>query len=190
MAARYSPVERVVSDLRARRSGNARLLIGIDGFGGSGKSTLAQLLARSLESATVVGMDDFIVKDHALDDSWERTWDRGRLLDEVIVPFRAGRDVRYRRLEWNTNALSAPIELPDSDILIVEGITAFHPELVGHYDYRIWVDTPPDIAKARGRARDAGNENEQHWDLWSANDARYRALHHPDDLAHVRLSGV
>ena len=78
MTAHSSPVERVVSDLRDRSSGNARLLVGIDGFGGSGKSTLAQLLARSLESATVVGMDDFIVKDHALDDSWERTWDRGR----------------------------------------------------------------------------------------------------------------
>lgn len=190
MTAHSSTVETIVIDLLARRSGSMELIVGIDGFGGSGKSTLAQLLARSLESATVVGMDDFIVKDHALDDSWESTWDRGRLLEEVILPFRAGRNVRYRRLEWDTNTLSAPIDLPGSAILIVEGITAFNPELAGHYDYRIWVDTPPDIAKARGRARDAGNENEQHWDLWSANDERYRALHHPEDLADVRLSGV
>jgi hypothetical protein len=42
------------------------------------------------------------------------------------------------------------------------------------------VDAPVEVAKQRGKQRDAGNENEQHWELWSANDVAYQAKYHPE----------
>jgi uridine kinase len=168
---------------RLRRAG-APLVVGIDGFGGAGKSTLATAVATQLGDAVVVAMDDFIVKERVDDDSWERVWDRARLRADVLDPFRAGRSVAFRRLLWDENALSEPIELGTAGILIVEGITALHPELAGSYDHSVWVDTPLEIATARGRARDAGNENEGRWERWALNDRRYLEAHRPDLVAH------
>jgi hypothetical protein len=50
-------------------------------------------------------------------------------------------------------------------------------------DYKIWIDTPIDVAKQRGHARDGSNENAQHWDLWAKNDLRYQGKYHPEKLA-------
>lgn len=172
-------VVEAVTRLRER----GRLIVGIDGFGGSGKSTLAATIAAQLPGAVVVPMDDFIIKDRVDDDSWEWVWDRRRLISEVLDPFRAGTPAAYRRLLWGLNALSDPIALGEAGILIVEGITALHPDLADRYDYRIWVQTPLEVASARGRARDAGNENEGRWERWALNDARYLETHRPDVAA-------
>lgn len=71
-------LERVVAELQTHR-GAGTVLVGIDGFGGSGKSTVAEASRSKLGDAVVVSLDDFIVKDHIDDDSWERVWDRERL---------------------------------------------------------------------------------------------------------------
>lgn len=163
-----------------RLSAGGRLLVGIDGFGGSGKSTLAEAIAAQLASATVVPIDDFIVKEHVDDDTWELAWDRDRLIAEVLDPFRVGAPIAYRRLLWDQNALSDPIALGEADILIIEGITALHPDLAERYDYRVWVDAPLEIASARGRVRDAGNENATRWDRWALNDRHYFDTYRPD----------
>ena len=73
--------------------------------------------------------------------------------------------------------------MPDSDYLIIEGISAFHPAIASYYDYKIWIETPIEVAKQRGKLRDAGNENEQHWDLWAENDLAYQQKYHPERYA-------
>ena len=171
--------------LAAMRAQNRSVLVAIDGFGGSGKSTLARELASAIPGSGIISFDDFIVKEHVLDDSWEQTWDRARLRDEVLEPLRDGRPAAFRRLDWVSNTLSAPIPMPPLDLLIVEGITTLHPELRAFWDYAIWVDAPVDVARERGRARDADTENAQHWDRWSRNDVRYLSDRSPDRAADV-----
>jgi uridine kinase len=158
------------------------LLVAIDGFGGAGKSTLAQRLADELGAAHVIALDDFIVKEHTADDTWDLAWDRARLVQEVLEPVRRGERPSHRRLLWNSNTLSEPIEAPQADVVIVEGITTLLPELRGYWDYSVWVETPVEVARERGRLRDAGNENEAQWDRWSANDLRYLRAHDPRGL--------
>lgn len=183
----YLSLPNIVSDIRAL-VGDSRVLVAIEGFGGSGKSTFAAALARALGSAVVVPIDDFIVKEHATEDSWERAFDLQRLERQVLEPASTGMPIVYQRLEWGTNSLSADITLGDSNVVIVEGISAYHPSIERYYHYTIWVDTPISIAAARGRARDAGNENEKHWDLWARNDLRYRQRYHPEARAHAVVS--
>ena len=38
----------------------------------------------------IVPMDDFIVRDRMLNDSWEHGWDRERLIRQVLDPLRRG----------------------------------------------------------------------------------------------------
>lgn len=164
------------------------LIVGIDGFGGAGKSTLARRIVDHLGCGGVIAMDDFIVKERMNDDTWEHGWDRARLRAEVIDPVTRGEPASYRRLLWDSITLDAPTTLRPDRLLIVEGITALHPDLRAAYSLSVWVDTPIEIARERGAARDAGNENEGMWEKWSANDLRYLAAHRPDLAATYTLA--
>lgn len=160
------------------------LLIAIEGFGGSGKSTIATALSNSLGNAYVVSIDDFIVKAKLTEPSWDTgSFDRARLEQQVLSPATTGKVIKYQKLIWETDTLSELVQVPRVAYLIVEGISSFHPGIAHHYDYKIWIDTPIELAKKRGHARDGSNENAQHWDLWAENDLRYQTEHHTKQAA-------
>lgn len=167
------------------------ILIGIEGYGGSGKTTFANKLCDNLSNAWVVNIDDFIVKEKVSEPSWDKGgFDRDRLESEVLLPASNGMPIQYRELLWATNELSAPNVVPDVDYLIIEGISCYHPNLSHYYDYKIWIDTPIDVAKSRGKARDAGNENVDKWDIWAQNDLDYQSVYHPELQADFIVSGI
>jgi uridine kinase len=82
-----------------------------------------------------------------------------------------------------TNTLSEPVTVPEVDYLIVEGISSYHPSIEQYFDYKIWVETPMEIAQKRGHARDGSNENAHYWDLWVKNDIAYQQRYHPEQQA-------
>jgi uridine kinase len=187
----HSSLPEIVTELRRRRHDDSTFLIGIEGFGGSGKSTFAASLKEALDSAFVVNIDDFIVKERITDSSWDKgAFDRKRLEAQVLILASGNKQVIYQRLIWDTNTLSETIIVPKVDYLIVEGISSFHPDIAHYYDYKIWIDTPIEVARERGRARDGDNENAQHWDLWAANDLAYQKSFHPELVADSVVSGV
>ena len=165
------------------------ILIAIEGFGGSGKTTFAKKLASMLGDAFVINIDDFIVKEKLVEKSWDKgAFDRARLEDEILAPLAAGKPASFRKLIWDTNELSEPMAVPDTKHLIVEGISSYHPSISRYYDYKIWIDTPMEVAKERGRARDGSNENAHHWDLWAENDLKYQQKYHPEQQADFVIS--
>lgn len=139
---------------------SAPYIIAIDGFGGSGKSTTARKLSEHLQNSTIVSMDDFINKDHFYDASWEEAFNREQVRSKVT-------------------SLSSTTK----GYIIVEGISSMHPSLANLYDFTVWVDTPIDVAKNRGQLRDAGNENEDKWELWAENDLKYSNEYGPREHA-------
>jgi uridine kinase len=131
-----------------------------------------------------VHLDDFIVKEKLTEPSWDKgTFDRDRLEAQVLKPLRQGHNAAFQRLIWESNTLSDPVRIPSVDLVIVEGISSYHPNIADYYGFKIWVETPMEIAKERGRARDGSNENAQYWDLWAANDLAYQEKFHPDQSA-------
>ena len=184
-------IDRIIGELKKLPATQRPVLIAIDGFGGSGKSTLVANLRTALASAFVINIDDFIIKERITDSSWDKSaFDRNRVKQQVLLPASRGEQVRYQRLIWESNSLSEPIVAPDVDFLIVEGISSYHPDIADFYDLKIWIEIPIDVARERGRARDAGNENAQHWDRWAENDLLYQQNFHPDLTADFVVSGV
>ena len=148
------------------------------------------MLDQRLGNAYIVNIDDFIVKEKINEISWDKgAFDRARLESQVLAPVSKGQDIRYQKLLWKTNKLSKPKVVPKViDYLIVEGISCYHPDIAHYYDYKIWIDTPLDIAKKRGQARDANKENADKWDLWAENDRRYQEKYHPEKVADFIVS--
>lgn len=115
-------------------------------------------------------------------------FDRKRLEIQVLRPLSKGETASYQVFVWETDTLSEPLSVPDVDYVIIEGITSYFPDIEHYYNFKIWVDTTLAIAKARGIARDKGNENEASWDLWSENDQRYQQMYHPEQRANYIIA--
>lgn len=178
-------LDEIAASIKRRNSRRKPVLIAIEGFGGAGKTTFAEKLNGALGDAYIINMDDFLLKESLINDvSPEKTgFDRARLKRQVLVPATVGQTVRYQKFIWASNSLSEPVTVPAITYLIVEGSSSYHPSIAKYYDYKVWVDSPIELAKRRGHARDGSSENAQHWDLWAANDLRYQTKYHPEQHA-------
>jgi uridine kinase len=172
------------------RTSSSRVVVGISGFGGSGKSTLSRSLLGAIPGAARIRGDDFIVPARAHERSAD--WgviERMRLRRTVLEPFRSGRPGRFRRYDWASGELLPDEPIPDVDVLIVDAVGLFHPDLDGVIDVRIWVDVGLETATARGKARDRrrGDRNERVWDdVWAPNERDFAARFQPREAADLR----
>ena len=184
-------IQSAVKLIKLNNLSDSLVIIGIEGYGGSGKTTIAKSLSEQLGNAYVVPLDDFIIKAKLTESSWDKgAFDRERLEQQVLVPATSGKNITYQKLIWESNTMSEPFNIPKVDYLIIEGISSYHPNIAKYYDYKIWVDTPIEIAKERGHARDGSNENAQYWGLWSKNDLKYQSRHHPEVIADIIIENA
>ncbi len=175
---------RAVEGLRAARG---RVMVGVSGFGGSGKTTLVRALLPAVGGSARIRGDDFLDPERSKHRSvdWDGV-DRWRLLEEVIVPFRAGRASVYRPTDWVNGGLGDPHPVPEADVLIIDSVGLFHPDLNGAFDLSIWVDCDLAVATERGKARDRdnGNDHDRLWDeVWMPNDRDFAARFDPRSAA-------
>lgn len=177
-----------VSDLAAlvetrRRALDRPVVVGISGYGGSGKSTLARALVAALPGAERLRGDDFLDphRVHERSPDWDGV-ERERLATEVLRPFRAGEDTRFRRFDWDTGRLRDPEPLPRTDLLVVDVVGLFHPATLPLLDVTVWCDVDLTTATGRGMARDraAGNDHDLLWrDVWAPNERDFERAFAP-----------
>jgi uridine kinase len=173
----------ITSEIEKAKS-DKPILIAIEGFGGSGKSTLAEKLKNGLPNSEVIKIDSFIIKENAQNaQPWEEVFDKKRLEEQVLKPASQDLPVTYQKFDWVNNRLGADVMLSHFKYLIVDGITSYIPELEHYYNFKIWVNTPIDIAKSRGKNQDADNENAGLWDKWAKCDLVYQEKYHPEKRA-------
>lgn len=159
------------------RCGSTRL-VSIDGPSGAGKTTLAQALAAELAAPTV-HMDDLYPG-----------WDglragTHRAQEWVVEPLLAGRPVRYRRWDWASDEYAEWVQLPSSEVVVLEGCGSGALPVGAHASVLVWVEAEESVRRARGLARDAGYAD--HWERWATQERRVYGADHTWERADLVL---
>ncbi|MGO0577232.1 uridine kinase [Ornithinimicrobium panacihumi] len=144
-----------------------RAVVAVDGPDGVGKTRLvAELVALAPHVAgrqvLSVGIDGFHhprARRHARGTTaqtfYEDSYDYDRFRQEVLHPFRAGREIVPA--VWDVAAdrevRPDPVEVEDDALLIVEGIFLRRPELAKEWDATCLVTAPESVTVPRGNAR-------------------------------------
>lgn len=159
---------------------NKPIILAIDGFGGSGKSTLAKKIKEIIPNTHIITLDDF--RTHEVYEV-----QRERLLNEVIIPIKENKTIRYQKWLWSKEEFSDYVELQPKGLIIIEGTTALHDELRDFYDFKIWIDIPQEVAFQRGLERDKneyGVDSTTDWlNKWIPYEKDYLENHKPKDIA-------
>ena len=189
----------IADRIEALQAATSRLVIAIDGRGGAGKSSLARKVVAALPGAVHVEFDWFHLSKAEVRD--DQRFDSARLIDEIILPFRAGsRDLECKRYNWgylsgNPDGLAEePIRLHGVEVIVLEGCGVLSPELARLFDLRIWLDTPAKEALVRGMRRDIEEYGldparvTAAWEEWAQWEARALAHDNRSLRADIRLT--
>ncbi|WP_043432849.1 uridine kinase [Paenarthrobacter nicotinovorans] len=156
--------------------GPSRQLIAIDGVDGSGKSTFVEALALAIHGRPVVTihLDDFLnLQDvrhrrgrASPEGFWLDTYDYTAFDHNVLAPLRNGGKGRIRRAATDAgNNVRIEVEpqlAPDNALVLVEGMFLHRDELVGLWDYSIFLDVPFSETARRMSIRDGSNPDPEH----------------------------
>lgn len=188
-----SDVIDIVDEIERSRDVRGRVAVGISGYAGAGKSVLARQLVDLVDDAIRLPGDDFLdpPRVHRRSADWDGV-DRRRMRTDALEPFRAGRDIFVRPLDWSTGQLGEPTPLPRAAVLVLDAVGIFHPDLLPWFDLTVWVDAQPEVAQSRGSARDraAGRQHDRLWaDVWTPNDRDFEQRFAPADQADFRYVG-
>ena len=145
------------------------LIVGIDGLGGSGKSTISSKLCHMLKdngyNAIVFHIDDFIhpkcIRYNGDYPEWQcyydLQWRYDYFIEEIIEPLRKqGQLQKFIELYDKENDCyrEQEIKIDENTIVIVEGIFLQRKELVGVFDYMIYLDVAEEVRLQRVLKRD------------------------------------
>jgi len=142
------------------RSWPERALIAIDGLPLAGKSTLAERLSLEV-GAHCLFLDDF-VRPEVDWPSRERPsfpfeFVRYDAFLAAVRGLAAHGACVFDAFDWETGLMDpAPRKLRRDRPVIVEGVSALHPELAPLYDVRIWVESDPATTLAASIGRGVG----------------------------------
>lgn len=162
---RYSDLADAIRRAPAR-CGRTRL-VAIDGPAGAGKTVFAGRLSTSLADAALIHSDDFA--------SWEHQFDWwGRFESAVLTPLERGGPFRFRAYDWDAGRLGPWVEVPEREVVLVEGVSSARRAVSDLLTMTIWLDAPRVERLARGIARD-GEATRAAWERWMAGEDEHFA---------------
>ena len=186
-------IDRLIGLIEQKREERDRpIVVGVSGYAGSGKSTLVRSIAERREAMVRLRGDDFLdpSRSHQRSPDWDGV-ERERLVREVLAPFRERRPSSFRRFDWSRRALAEPEPIPVAEVLIVDLIGLFHPDVLPSLDLSIWVDASLKVAQDQGMQRDLamGRDHDRLWrDVWVPNEIDFERGFAPRDHANVHYS--
>ena len=183
-------VTKVISRVERASVAGRTTLVAVDGLMGSGKSTLTAQVAEAIGDAAVVPADDFYHPERLRlgpEDRYEKYFEWRRLRDSVLVPLTGESRARYRRHDWESNALAEWRDVAPSGVVIVDDVFSTRPELMPYYGVTVFVDTPREQRLARIGER--GYEDASWVEHWTAAEDWYLANVRPREHVGLVLDG-
>jgi hypothetical protein len=171
----------------ARGAGHRPAVLAIDGRSSGGKTTLAGRLQGVVAGSAVVHTDDIAW--------WYSRFGWAELLvNEILIPVRAGRPVSFRPPPWDERERPGAIKVPAGcPLLIVEGVGAARSESAHLTDGVIWVQSDEQETERRNLARvgqSDGMPTEQDHREWMAEEMPFQARQRPWERADLIVCGT
>lgn len=164
-------------------------VLAIDGRGGAGKSNLGKYLQTILKDFLIINGDDYFepVEGQIV---WGE-FNNERFIHDVIEPIKHGNEFVYRPYNWDhgPHFLQQPRTIKRG--ICIERCYSF--EFAADWDLKIWVETPKDICRERGMARETMPKERVRlaWEtVWQPLETTYIDKTHPQQLADIVIYGT
>ncbi len=170
-------------------------IVGIAGASGSGKTTLAAELARELDGIHFPLDNYYLDLSHLPQaDRAKENFDDPALIESSLLIAHVAALGRGETIERPLYDFSHHIRIPDRTetmqagaIVLVEGLFAlYYPDLLPHYQLRIYLDTPDDVCFDRRLRRDTIERGRTPESV----RRQYEATVRPSSIAFVRPSAA
>ena len=144
-------------------SSTQRPIIAIDGPAGAGKTTLAEHLTAALSlkyKCTTIHMDD-------LYHGWESPFDH-HLTDALTTACTSHQESKKFSLalfDWGKSEFRSPVDMPQSQLLILEGVGASQAAIRPYLTASIWIEIDAEVGLDRVLQRDGAviSDEMKHW---------------------------
>lgn len=187
-----SAVDRIEALLRAVEKAHTKVpvVVGIDGRCGSGKTYFAELLGKHFP-CNIVHVDDFYLPMDRRAADWMPVSggniDFERLLVEVLLPLKEGRQTFYRPYSCREGQYKEAWELQEKPLIVVEGSYCGHPLLAGQYDLRLFFTCSKEEQERRLKARE-GSRYEAFAERWIPLEEMYFAHYAMEDRGSLTVN--
>jgi uridine kinase len=164
-------------------------VIAIDGRGGSGKSKLAKYLESILHDFTIINGDDYFepIENQVV---WG-AFNNKRFFDDVIEPIKKSNEFVYRPYNWERGPHYLNQKLTIKRGIVIERCYSFGFD--ADWDLKIWVETPKEICRQRGMARETMPKERvaAAWEnVWQPLETEYITKTRPKEIADIVLDGT
>lgn len=168
--------EEILERIAVLQKEKERIIIAIDGRCTSGKTTFARILSEKT-GIPVMHMDDFFLrKEQRTPERYAEPGgnvDRERLTEEVLIPFREGKEISFRKFIRGIMSLSEPFSFPYDNAMILEGSYSCHPELQKYSGLKIFMDIASEQQLDRVRIRDGEGKVQEFRERWIPLEEKY-----------------
>ncbi len=186
--------------------------VGIDGFAAAGKTTLADELVHPLQQrgrrvlrVSIDGFHNPAAIRHRRGRNcpqgyYEDSFDHGAVLSHVLKPLGPEGSRRYKTAQYdyrtNTALEDTWKDAPSDAILLFDGIFLHRPELEGHWDFTLFVDTHFDVILARACQRDRdkfdtpGGVRQRFEERFIPGSRHYLETHRPHERANIVVNNT
>lgn len=165
----------LINNIRILAVKSSPLLIAIEGNCGSGKTTLSSILKERF-SCNVFSTDDFFLpitmktEDRLSEPGGNVDYQR---LNETFSAIDNKSSIKYSRFDCKTQSYEDEIEIPITNIIIIEGVYSMHPKLDINYDIKIFLETSYDTQIERIEKRNGPHMLKRFKEEWMPLENKY-----------------
>jgi uridine kinase len=170
-----SSFEQVTSYLDGKlKLNHDHVVIAIDGDAASGKTTLSLELAKHYH-ATVIHTDQFYLPFDKRTESPAGHMNIKKIIHEVLIPHALGKELHFEWFDPHQGKVREIIQLPHTQLLILEGSYSMHPDLLPYMHYKIFLSISESLQQKRILSRSNPETLEKFKSIWIPKEKLYQS---------------